>query len=79
MLKNYKDFESEDDDDDSLFFPIERRQEGCFLCDDNIKDKKMYLSDLSLKKPFQLYYGNKCMEFLFCLFIILLFTVPFSV
>ena len=64
MLKNYKDFESEDDDDDSLFFPIERRQEGCFLCDDNIKDKKMYLSDLSLKKPFQLYYGNKCLMWL---------------
>ena len=64
MLKNYKDFESEDDDDDSLFFPIERRQKGCFLCDDNIKDKKMYLSDLSLKKPFQLYYGNKCLMWL---------------
>ena len=51
-----------------------QKEKGFFLFNKEIKNKFEYCGQRSI---FRLYYGNQCIEFLFCLIIILFFTIPY--
>ena len=54
-------------------FNREDQADGCFLCVDEIEDKLQFLN---VAGPFGWYHGNKCLECIISLFLLLFFFIP---
>ena len=54
-------------------FKREDQADGCFLCVDEIEDKLQFLN---VAGPFGWYHGNKCLECIISLFLLLFFFIP---